>query len=255
MEISLPSTLAITALSTALITGAIFHFKTVNELTDRIKAFEESSAAAVTPEDLADFQTIVAGFSAPEAPIQGGDVPDNWVYGSTAARFTLVEMTDTECPYCKQHFPILKGLIDASGGNINAALMHVPAISEASRQQALAIECAGEQGGSETAWKYTQLVFDSTAGHGQGVATSLSSLAGKLNLDRERFTACMDSVPVVDRVMADMQKAIDLDIKQTPSTMVIDNVTGNSVVLQGASATQEGIFEAMTKVGSAGAKQ
>lgn len=252
MQISLPSTVIITALGTALLTGAFFHFKKVDELTDQINSY---AASAVTPEDLAELQQIVASFSPPEVPIQGGEVPDNWVYGSSTARFTLVEMTDTECPYCSQHFPILKSLVDTSGGNINAALMHVPALSEASRQQALAIECAGEQGGSETAWKYTQLVFDSTGGNGKGVATSLSSLAGKLHLDRQRFSACMDSIPVVDRVMADMQKAIELDIKQTPSTMVIDNVTGNSIVLQGASATQDGILDAMAKVGSAGAHQ
>lgn len=80
-------------------------------------------------------------------------------------------MTDTECPYCRDHFPLLKALIESSAGQINAAILHVPALGEASRRQALAIECAGEQGGSDAAWKYTQTVFDKTGGNGKGFQT------------------------------------------------------------------------------------
>ncbi len=257
MQMSIPTVVAITGLTTALLTGTYFHFETVSDLRATIQTLEANSTAAVNPDELAEMQQMISTFTAAPAsdPSQGRAAPDNWIYGSTAARFTLVEMTDTECPYCSQHFPILKALIDTSGGHINAALMHVPALSEASRQQALAIECAGEQSGSETAWKFAQLVFDKTGGNGKGVATSLSSLAGELNLDRQRFSTCLDSVEVIDRVVGDMQKALDMDIKQTPSTMVIDNVTGKSIVLQGTNASHEGILDAIAKVGGPGVKQ
>jgi len=256
MKQSMKSALAMTALATALVTGGIFHYLTVTDLNNQITTLQEAAAAQVTSENLQQVEAFVAGLTTSKAPIQGeGDAPDNWIYGNAAARYTLVEMTDTECPYCRDHFPLLKSMIDSSGGHMNAALLHIPAISEASRQQAIAIECAGEQGGSETAWKFTQLVFDSTEGHGKGVATSLASLATELNLDRARFSACMDSTAVVDRVVADMEQALKLDIKQTPSTMVIDNVTGNSLVLQGANSTHEGILDAITKISKPGASQ
>ncbi|HBP5920930.1 TPA: disulfide bond formation protein DsbA [Pseudomonas aeruginosa] len=255
MAISIPSVITITGLATALAVGGFMHYKTVDDLNTQIKDLKELSAAPLSSEDMHELHDIIAGFTVESAPIQGGDAPDNWIYGSAKARFTLVEFTDTECPYCKDHFPILKSLIDTSGGQINAALVHVPALSEASRQQALAIECAGEQGGSETAWKYAQLVFDSTGGNGKGVSSSLAGLASKLKLDAKRFSACLDSTAVIERVMSDMEHAIALQLKQTPSTMVLDNVTGNSIVLQGANATQEGILDAMAKVSRAGAQQ
>lgn len=252
-QTSLSSVIAITALATALASGAYFHFSTTSKLNAKIEQLE-SSPGGMPPETLTEIQQYVTSLVPVKAPYQGEAAPDNWIYGSTAARYTLVEMTDTECPYCRDHFPLVKSLIDSSGGHINAALMHIPAISESSRQQALAIECAGEQGGSEAAWKYTQLVFDSTKGNGGGVSTSLASLATQLDMDRDRFSACLQSTAVLERVIGDMQQAIDLDIKQTPSTMVIDNVTGNSIVLQGAHSSHEGILEAITKVSAPGAK-
>jgi protein-disulfide isomerase len=252
MSTSLTNIFVITGLSTALAVGAYKHFEIVEGLQQQIDDFY---LAEPTPDEVKEMWDSIASMMQYDAPSQEErEVPDNWIYGSLSARFTLVEMTDTECPYCSKHFPILKSLVDTSGGNINAALLHVPAISEASRQQALAVECAGEQGGSESAWKYIQLVFDNTEGNGRGVTKSLGALAGELGLDRERFTACLDSTAVIDRVTADMRQAIELNIKQTPSTMVIDNTTGNSMVLQGANASHEGILEAMSKV-SSGATQ
>lgn len=255
MATSIPSVIAITGLATALAVGAYMHVTTVSHLNQRITELEALPSKPLNSDDIAELQEIISGLTLEEPPIQEGGVPDNWIYGNTQARFTLVEMTDTECPYCRDHFPILKSMIDTSGGQINAALVHVPALSEASRQQALAIECAGEQGGSETAWKYTQQVFENTGGHGKGVSSSLSGLASKLRLDPKRFSLCMDSTAVIERVMADMEQAIKLDIKQTPSTMVIDNETGNSIVLQGANANQEGILSAMEQVSRTGAQQ
>ncbi len=252
MSMSLTNLFVVTGLATALAVGGYQHFKIVDRLNAQI---EQATLAQPSAADLAEIQQMIAGMIKLDTPSQEArDIPDNWIYGSLSARFTLVEMTDTECPYCSKHFPILKSLVDTSGGNINAALMHVPAISEASRQQALAVECAGEQGGSETAWKYIQIVFENTEGGGKGVSKSLGSLAGELGLDRDRFTACLDSTAVIDRVMQDMQQALDMDIKQTPSTMVIDNQTGNSMVLQGENASHEGILDAMSKVSSGAAQ-
>ena len=257
MSASIPLIIISTGLATALAVGAYQHYETVGAIQDQISELEVATQKPLTFAEMDELKSMFIGETSKSAPNQGqdGSAPDNWIYGNTKARFTLVEMTDTECPYCKQHFPVIKSLIDSSGGHINAALMHVPALSEASRQQALAIECAGEQGGSETAWKFAQRVFDTTRGNGQGVAASLSSYAAEMDIDRQRFSQCMDSSQVVERVIADMDHAIRLDIKQTPSTMVIDNLTGNSIVLQGDNSSHKGILDAMEQVSKTGAAQ
>lgn len=257
MSTSIPTLIITTGLATALAVGAYKHFQTVDLLNKQIDDLEIASQQPMTMEELSELQGLLLSTTANASPSQeqNNSVPDNWIYGSATARYTLVEMTDTECPFCSQHLPIVKSMIDSSGGHINAALLHVPALSEASRQQAMAIECAGEQGGSEAAWKYAQRIFDTTKGNGQGVQVSLSSIATDLQLDRQRFSSCLDSPQVVQRVIDDMDQAIQLNIKQTPSTMVIDNVTGNSIVLQGANSSQKGILDAMEQVSRSGAEK
>lgn len=240
-------TLIITALATALMVGGYQHYVTVNELQARITGLE----GAVVPPEKQQFMADFLGGLEP-APAPREPAPDNWIYGAASARYTLVEMTDTECPYCAAHFPLLKELVGSAGGHINAALLHVPALSEASRKQALAIECAGDQGGSEAAWKYAQLVFDKTGGNGKGVSESLASLAGTLGLESNRFLGCMESPSAHQRIAADLEQAIKLGVQQTPSTIVIDNKTGASMLLQGANASHEGILKAIASLDQQG---
>jgi len=93
----------------------------------RFQSLRSRLKKPLTFEEMDELKNMFIGETSKSAPSQGqdGSAPDNWIYGNTKARFTLVEMTDTECPYCKQHFPVIKSLIDSSGGHINAALMHL----------------------------------------------------------------------------------------------------------------------------------
>lgn len=249
---TIPFAIAITALATALVVGSYYHVTTMSELQGQVKSLEgELTIAKAQAIDPSAIQEIVANLKQlPEEDIPAA--PDNWIYGASSARYTLIEMTDTECPYCRDHFPLLKALIESSAGQINAAILHVPALGEASRRQALAIECAGEQGGSDAAWKYTQTVFDKTGGNGKGVSESLVSLATQLGLDGKRFAACTDSKQAMERVTGDLDQAIKLGIQQTPSTLLLDNQTAMSMVLQGANASHEGILKAIASISKAG---
>lgn len=245
---SLAAIIAITGLSTALAVGGYMHFSTVGDLRAEMRKLELDYADAKLPRSDSEALNLLHD-SASDAPAEeSAPAPENWIYGNPKARYTLVEMTDTECPYCRDHFPILKGIVESGAGHINAALLHVPAQGEASRQQAMGIECAGEQGGSEAAWKFAQLVFDKTATGGKGVAEPLVSLATSLSLNGKRFGLCMDSSAVIDRVVSDLEQAQEIGIRQTPSTIVIDNVTGQSMVLQGANANHDAILNAIATV-------
>jgi protein-disulfide isomerase len=237
--------IAITALSTALAVGSYFFYETLSLHKQEIKSLEDLiNEQALEKSSPLILETITVESKEKDF----GESPDNWIYGSPTARFTLVEMTDTECPYCAQHFPLLKSLVDASGGHVNAALMHVPVQGEASRSQAVAIECAGEQGGSDAAWKYAAAVFASTKGNGAGVEKSLAAIASDLGLNGKRFAACTDSIEALDRVKGDFEQALKIGIQQTPSTFIGDKKTGQSMVLQGSHASSEGIMDAIEKL-------
>ncbi len=249
-EKSIVPTLLITALATAVSVGTYFHLNTVSQYQADIEAINEQLADAKQAVENATFMdALIDDLTIIEAqPGEPGGEPDNWIFGARTARFTLIEMSDTECPYCREHFPFVKELVETSGGHINAAIMHVPAHGEPSRNQAIAIECAGQQGGSDAAWKYADLVFKKTQSNGKGVSQSLASLASEIGLNNKAFSACLDSPEVLDKVRTDLEQAVKLGVQQTPSTLVLDNETGNSMVLQGASANRDTILQTMTQL-------
>jgi len=260
MSKSLMPTVVITGLTTAVLMLGYQYMTTTNALNSQIEEKDEA-ISRLNAEMLSPTSSLIAGAepeaittpAAPATPAASASAPEGssphtgeqWIYGNARARFTLLELTDTECPYCREHFPVLRGLIEASGGNINGALLHVPVQGEASRRQAVAIECAGEQGGSEAAWAMMDTILNTTRGNGQGMEKPTAVLAGGMGLDQQRFIACTESVEVIDRITADLDVAMKLGIAQTPSTLVYDNTTGASILLQGSHASAEGIVDAI----------
>lgn len=252
MSKSLFPTIAITGLTTAL---TVLGFQYVMSTSSMSAEIEQQKAAignlnvelmtSLNPEVTPETVTPVTERPPSNANDHSSGVGDQWLYGNTRARFTLMELTDTECPYCRDHFPVLKTLVESSGGNINGALLHVPIQGEASRRQAVAVECAGEQGGSEAAWKMMGIVLDTTRGNGQGIEKFTPLLAKEMGLDQQRFIACTESVEVIDRITSDLETAVSLGVAQTPSTLVYDNKTGESILLQGSYASAEGIIDAI----------
>lgn len=166
-------------------------------------------------------------------------------YGEANSQFTLVEFSDTECPYCQQFYPAPKALVDGSRGNISLIYKHVPLHGENSRLQALTAECAADQGGNQSFFRMIGSIFSSTAGNGRGTQKPLSSIAEDLGLDPRKITACVDSGRYDGKVRSDLQEAVQAGVKVTPTTLIIHNPTGRKQVLSGAYPPDE-IVKAMS---------
>ncbi|MDW1951409.1 thioredoxin domain-containing protein, partial [Vibrio sp. 812(2023)] len=114
-----------------------------------------------------DIQAKYAKYeSAPE------QVPDDKrIYGNLNARFTLVEFSDLECPFCKKFHDTPKEVVDASNGNINWQWKHLPLSfhNPAAEKEALAAECVAEQKGNRGFWVFLDEVFAKSQGNGGGV--------------------------------------------------------------------------------------
>ncbi|WP_411961106.1 DsbA family protein (plasmid) [Pseudomonas mandelii] len=175
-------------------------------------------------------------------------------YGEANSQFTLVEFSDTECPYCQQFYPAPKALVDGSRGNISLIFKHVPLHGENSRLAALTAECAADQGGNQSFFRMIGSIFSSTAGNGRGTQKPLSSIAEDLGLDSRKITACVDSGRYDDKIRADLQEAVQAGVKVTPTTLIIHNPTGRKQVLSGAYPPDE-IVKAMSALVNGGSAQ
>lgn len=174
-------------------------------------------------------------------------VPDGRkIYGSLDARFSLVEFSETECPYCIRHHKTMKDLVDASKGNVNWEWKHLPLGSHnpAAMTQAVIGECIAEQKGNRYFWAYIDEVFEQSRGGGQGVQ-DLLGLVESYDVDLGEIRKCAGSSDARDLVNEDVELAGNLGISGTPATYVVDNQTGNSQMVTGAQPS--GVFTSTIK--------
>lgn len=168
------------------------------------------------------------------------------IYGNLNARFSLVEFSETECPFCIRHQDTMKSLVDTSKGNINWEWKHLPLGSHnpAAMTQAVIGECIAEQKGNRYFWAYIDEVFESSRGNGQGVQ-DLLGLVESYDVDLDEIRKCAASSEARAIVDEDIELAGSLGISGTPATFVVDNQTGNSQVVTGAQPS--GVFTSTIK--------
>lgn len=161
------------------------------------------------------------------------------VYGAVDARFTLVEFSDLECPFCKRFHDTPKQLTDASKGNVNWQWMHLPLDfhNPAAKVQAHAAECLAEQKGNRAFWAFLDDVFVQSRGNGQGV-TDLTGMATSLGAEEGAFRDCMREGRFNSKIEEHVQKARQHGINGTPATFVVDNQTGDMQLISGAQPMQ-----------------
>lgn len=83
------------------------------------------------------------------------------VVGNPKAKISLIEYSDFECPFCKRFHQTMQQVMAAHGDNVRWAYRHFPldSLHRKARPEALAAECAGEQG---KFWEFTNSVFEVT---------------------------------------------------------------------------------------------
>ncbi|MBX2808162.1 MAG: DsbA family protein [Cellvibrionaceae bacterium] len=160
---------------------------------------------------------------------------DDSVYGEENARFSLMEFSDLECPYCKRFHEVPKKIVDISEGMVNWQWKHLPLQfhNPAAFKSAHAAECVANIQGNRAFWAYLDAVFNATRGNGQGVK-DLAQLAVALGVDHEQFLACSSAGQFIDKINGDIALAKEHNITSTPVTLVIDNKTQKRVQLRGA---------------------
>jgi protein-disulfide isomerase len=167
-------------------------------------------------------------------------VPDDKnIYGDLKARFTLVEFSDLECPYCKRFHNTPKEIVDNSNGNVNWQWKHLPLEfhNPVAQEGALAAECVREQKGNKGFWVFLDEFFKQTRGNGQGVL-NMASVIEVVGADVAAARECMSQGRYNAKIATDVRQAANNGISGTPATFVVDNLTGKTQLLTGAQPAQ-----------------
>ncbi len=145
-------------------------------------------------------------------PVEAGDSP-RW--GKAEAPVQIIEFSDFQCPACQSAAPVVDGLKARFAGRISVIFRHypLPFHTEAARA-AQASECANEQ---EKFWEYHDRLFAETKAW---TDADFVAIAAGLELDRDAFSACLESGRHEKTISEDETAAQRAGVGGTPAFFV-----------------------------------
>lgn len=199
---------------------------------DHQALIEQAVAAGIGAQDTQAIidEAVAAILSAQEetlaamAPPPSLDNPDSrFTVRADEARFigpedasvVIVEFSDFNCTFCDRFASeTLDSLLEAYEGKVRFTYRDFPILAESSLTAALAGHCAAEQGNF---WDYHNLLFEN---RGQFAREQLIDYAGRVNLDTDAFTTCLDEERYLETVVADYRDAEGMGIRGTPAFFI-----------------------------------
>ena len=139
----------------------------------------------------------------------------NPTLGKATAPVTIVAFIDFECPFCRRSQPIFDQMLEKYGPAVRVVYKALPLASlhPNAFAAAEAAACAQDQG---KFWEYYQLLFKNQALDDAG----LTAAAQALTLDQAKFTHCLQTHPHQATIEADIDDAIALGVRGTPTYFV-----------------------------------
>ena len=142
--------------------------------------------------------------------------------GNSAAKVTVVEFADYQCPFCQRFEQsvvpdLLKQYVDS--GKVNFVYKHSAFLGQESIWAAQAAECAADQG---KFWEYHDLLFHKQNGENVGTFTkeNLIKYAQEMKLDVAKFDPCLNKDETLERVKADTLEGRNAGVSGTPTFFI-----------------------------------
>jgi protein-disulfide isomerase len=169
---------------------------------------------------------------------------EDHVKGKRDARISIVEFSDTECPFCKRFHTTMQQVVDAYPDDVNWAYRHFPLTSlhRKAAREAEATECAGEQG---KFWEYTDRLFEITPSNDGLEDSQLPQIAKDVGLNVSTFETCLESGKFAEKVKSHADQAIAAGGRGTPYSIIV--VGDEKIPLSGAQPFEQikGIIDSL----------
>lgn len=159
---------------------------------------------------------------------------EDHVFGNRNAKITVIEYSDTECPFCKAFHATMKK-ITAENPEVAWVYRHypIPQLHQKAMREAEATECAFEQGGDVAFWKYINRIFEITPSNDGLPEEELLNIAEYVGLNSSSFYTCLSSGKYTDKIEKSMSEGNSAGVSGTPASFIL--VNGNVVnTIQGA---------------------
>ena len=162
---------------------------------------------------------------------------DDHIRGNQDAPVKIVEYSDTECPFCKRFHETMKQVMDEYGKDGKVAWVYrnfpLDQLHQKARNEATAIECAGELGGNDKFWAYADRLYEVTPSNDGLDPMELHNIAQYIGLDMTKFNTCLTSEKFTKHIEDDVQNAVATGGNGTPWSIVVTK-SGKKYPLSGA---------------------
>lgn len=131
---------------------------------------------------------------------------EDHVRGASNARVTIMEYSDLECPFCKQFHVTMQQLMTEYPQDLRWVYRHhpIPQLHKQAPAEAIAVECAHEQG---KFWELLDKIYAVTPSNDGLVLTDLPKYAQEVGVANiPQFESCRQSNKYQARVDADSQE-------------------------------------------------
>lgn len=159
------------------------------------------------------------------------------IRGNPNAPVRIVEYSDTECPFCKRFHSTMKEVMDTYGkdGKVAWVYRHFPLdqLHSKARKEAVALECANEQGGNDKFWEYADRLYEVTPANNGLDLAELPKIAEYVGLDTAKFNTCLGSTKYDKHIEDEVQNAQATGGNGTPWSIVVGS-NGKKYPLSGA---------------------
>ena len=204
-------------------------------VSDKNSTNSSNSNTAEVREDNDSVQKANQNIKNKQDSIKLAPVTDkDWIRGRKDAKITLIEFSDTECPYCKKIHPTLKRIVEENP-EVRWVYRHFPLVSlhPKAPKEAEALECAGELGGNDAFWAYLDRLFEITPANNGLDLNELPNIAKYVGLNENKFKECLDSGKYAKKVQDHYNQAVAAGGRGTPYSIII-TPDGNKIPISGA---------------------
>ncbi len=204
-----------------LIIGSFF----LGSLTTKVKMLEKGTVSAIAQGTNTN-QPAAPAAQPPQATKGVASVDDDPVLGDKNAPVTIIEFSDYECPFCKRHFDdtfpqLVKNYVDT--GKVKIVFRDFPLSfhEPMASKEAIAANCAREQGGDKKYFEYHHEIFKRTTSNGNGLDdTKIQTIASDLKLNINTFTSCLSNTAQADEVKKDIADGAAAGASGTPTFLI-----------------------------------
>jgi len=159
------------------------------------------------------------------------------IYGDPAALVSIIEYSDTQCPYCQAFHKTPKQVVGLYQGRVNWVYRHFPLSfhNPAAQIEAEASECVAELAGNDSFWVFIDALYARGPLQDKNAAQAdIQALVAENGIDQNAFANCFSSSKYRARVTDDMNEGSSIGINGTPGTVILNNENGAVRLVSGA---------------------